>query len=71
MEQVTSRICAAAASLGKRVNEETISSKGPSKRTRQSSRKKAMQATATSAAISIQDTATIGKEATKMIMDLQ
>ena len=70
-EQVTSSICAAIESLKKRVNEETISSEGPSKRTRQSSRKKTMQATATSAANSIQDTAMIGKEATMMIMDLQ
>ena len=53
MEQVTSSICAAAVSLEKRVNEETISSEGPSKRTRQSLRNKALQATATSSANSI------------------
>ena len=71
MEQVTSSICAAAASLGKRANEEITSSEGPSKRTRQSSRKKALKAAATSAADSIQDTAMIGKEAVKMILELQ
>ncbi len=71
MEQVTSSICAAIASLGKRVNEDTISSKGLSKRTRQSSRKKALQAVAISAATSIQNTATIGREAVKMITKLQ
>ena len=71
VEQVTSSICTATASLRNRVNEETISSEGPSKRTRQSLRKKALQAAVTLAANSIQDTATIGKEATKMIMDLQ
>ena len=71
MEQVTSSICATTASLEKRVNEETISSEGPSKRIRPSLRKKALQVAATSAANSIQDTAMIGKEATKMIMDLQ
>ena len=32
MEQVTSSICTATASLGNRVNEENISSDGPSKR---------------------------------------
>ena len=71
MEQVTSSIFIAVASLGKRVNEETIPSEGPNKRTRQSSRKKALQAATTLAANTIQDTASIGKETTKMIMDLQ
>ena len=71
MEQVTSSICAAPASLEKRVKEETISSEGPSKRTRKSSRKKALQAATITAANSIQDTTTIEKEAIKMIMDLQ
>lgn len=71
MEQVTSSIYVAAASLGKRANEEIISSEGQSKRTRQSSRKKALKVSATSAADSIQDIATIGKDAIKMIMELQ
>ena len=71
MEHVTSSIYAAAASLGKRVNEESIPLEGPSKRTRQSSRRKALQAATTSAANTIQDTAMIGKETTKMIIDLQ
>ena len=70
MEQVTSSICAAAVSLGKRENEGTISSEGPSKRTRQSSRKNALITTASSAANSIQDTAMIGKETVKMITEL-
>ena len=71
MEQVTSSICVATTSLGKRANEEIISSEGPSKRTRQRSRKKALKDVATSTANSIQDTTEIGKEATKMIMELQ
>ena len=53
MEQVTSRISAATASLRNRVNEETISSEGPSKRTRQNLRKKALEAAVTLAANSI------------------
>ena len=53
MEHVTSSLCAAVASLGKRENEVIISSEGPSKRTRQSSRKKALKDAATSATDSI------------------
>ena len=49
MEQVTSSICAIAASLGKRANEEISSPEGPSKRKRQSLRKKALKDAATSA----------------------
>ena len=71
MEQVTSCICTTTTSLGKRENEEIISSEGLSKRTRQSLRKKALKATATLVVDSIQDTAMIGKEAIKMIMELQ
>ena len=71
MEQVTSSIYVAAVALGKRVNEGTISSEGPSKRTRQSSRKKALIVATSSAANSIQDTTKIGKEAVKMITELQ
>ena len=71
MEQVTSSICATSTSLGKRANEEIISIEGPSKRTRQSSRKKALKDAATSATDTIQDTAMIGKEVAKMILELQ
>lgn len=71
MEQVISSIYVAVVSLGKRDNKEIISSEGPSKRTRQSLRQKAMKDATALAADSIQDTAEIGKEATKMIMELQ
>ena len=71
MEQVTSSICTSTASLGKQTNEEIISPGGPSKRTRQSSRKRAQEATSVLTADSIQGTAEIGKEVVKMIKELQ
>ena len=69
MEQVTSSICAAAASLGKRVSEEITPAEGLSKRMRQSSRKISMKAALV--ADTIQETVAIGKETAKMILELQ
>ena len=70
MEQVTASICVAAANLGKRGKEE-ITIVGLSKRTRQSSRKLAMEAAATSSADSMNETIEIGKEAARLISELQ
>lgn len=71
MEKFTSSIYVVMATLGKRVNEGTISSEGPSKRTRQSSRKESLIDAASLATYSIQDMAKIGKEAMKMITKFQ
>lgn len=71
MEQVTSSFCVAAASSGKRTYEEIMSPGGPSKRTRQSSRKRAAEAIGGSATDSIQGAAEISKEVVKMIKELQ
>lgn len=71
MEQVTSSIYDVSMSLRKRDNEDIISSKGPRKRTRQSSRKKALKYYVALAIDSILDTAAIGKEVVKMIIELQ
>ena len=70
MEQVTASICAAAANLGKRGKEE-ITIAGPSKRTRQSLRKLAMEAVAASAANTMNETAEIGKEVARLFPELQ
>ena len=69
MEQVTASLCAAAANLGKRGREETITA-GPSKRTRQSSRKMDMEAAAASAADTMLETAEIGKEMARLFSGL-
>ena len=69
MEQVTASICTAAAILGKRGREE-ITTAGPSKRTRQSSRKMAMEAAAASAADTMLETAEIGKEMARLFSGL-
>ena len=74
MEQVTSSLCAVAASLGKKNNEEIMSLGGPSKRTKLSSRKKATEATGGSnfsTADIIHNTAEAGKEVVKLIKELQ
>ena len=70
MEQVTSSICVATASLGKCTNEEIISLGGPSKRTRQSSRKRAQEVVGVLVADFIQGNADIVKEVIKMIQGL-
>ena len=69
MEQVTASLCAAAANLGKRGREESITA-GPSKRTRQSSRKREMEAAAASAADTMLETAEIGKEMARLFPGL-
>ena len=69
MEQVTASLCAAAANLGKRGRVETTTA-GPSKRTRQSSRKMEMEAAAASAADTMLETAEIGKEMARLFPGL-
>ena len=74
MEQVTSSLCAAATSLGKKNNEEIMSLGRPSKRTRLSSRKKVTEATrgfGFSTTDIIHNTMEVGKEVVKMIKELQ
>ena len=74
MEQVTSSLCVAAASLGKKTNKDIMSLRGPSKRTRLSSQKKATEvATGTgfSPIKTIFSTIEVGKETAKMIKELQ
>lgn len=71
MDQVTVTICAAVASLGKRENEGITAAQGPSKRTRQSSRKIAREVAAALAAETMQETTEIGKEVARLIMELQ
>ena len=74
MEQVTSSLCAAAASLGKKTNEEIMSPRGPSKRTRLSSQKKATEAAASTSSSpldTILSTAEVGKETARMTKELQ
>ena len=69
MEQVTASLCAAAANLGKRGRVETTTA-GPSKRTRQSSRKMEMEVAAASAADTMLETAEIGKEMARLFPGL-
>ena len=73
MKKVTSSLCAAVASLGKKTNEEIMSPRGPSKRTRLSSWKKAAEV-ATGSSFTPVDTilniADAGKEVAKMIKEL-
>ena len=73
MEQVTSSLCVATTSLGKKTNEDIISPGGPSKRTKLSSWKKVAEV-ATSTSFSLVDTilsiAKVGKETAKMIKEL-
>ena len=74
MEQVTSSLCAAVVSLGKKNNEETLSPCGPSKRTRQSLRKKVDEATTgtgISSADKVQNTTEASNEVVKLIKELQ
>ena len=74
MEQVTSSLCVAAASLDKKNNEEIMSPSRPRKRTRLSSRKKATKATGGSRFSTtdlINNTIEVGKEVVKMIKELQ
>ena len=71
MDQVTATICEAAATLGKRDNVGTTAAQGPSKRMRQSARKIAREVAAASAAETMHETAEIGKEAARLIMELQ
>ena len=69
MEQVTSSLCAAAESLGKKTNE-VVPPVGPSKRTRLSSRKKATEdvvGTGLTPAGTILSTTDEGKEVAKII----
>ena len=73
MEQVTSSLCVAVESLGRKKNEDIMSPKGPSKRTRLSSQKKdAKVATGTSFSPidTILSIAEVGKETIKMIKEL-
>ena len=73
MEQVTSSLSAAMASLGKKTNE-VLSPRGPSKRTRLSSRKKAVEdavGIGLTPADTILSTADVGKEVAKIIKELQ
>ena len=73
MEQVTSILCAAVASLGKKNNEEIMSPGVPSKRTRLSLRKKVVKATRGSSfsiADIIHNTTKVGKEVVKLIKEL-
>lgn len=78
MEQVTSSLCPATTSLGKKTNE-VMSSGGPSKRTRLSSRKKAAEekvakdaaSTDLTPADTILSTTDVGKEVANIIKELQ
>ena len=73
MEQVTLSLFSAAASLGKKNNEEIMSLGGPSKRTRLSSRKKVAKDTrgyGFSTTEIIHNTIEAGKEVVKMIKEL-
>ena len=73
MEQVTSSLCAAMASLEKETNE-VLSPRGPSKRTRLSSRKKAAEdvvGVGLTPADTILSTADVGKEVAKIIEEPQ
>ncbi len=77
MEQVTSSLCAAITSLGKKTNE-VVSMGGPSKRTRLSLQKKATEEKATkdvagtglTPADTILSTIDVGKEVAKIIKEL-
>ena len=69
MEQVTSSLYVATTSLGKKTNEVT-SPRGPSKRTRLSSQKKAAD-TGLTPADTILSTFDVGKEVAKIIKELQ
>ena len=74
MEQVTSSLCVAAASLGKKTNEDIMSPGGPSKKTISSSWKKAVEVVARtgfSPVDTILSTTEVGKEIAKMIKELQ
>lgn len=81
MEQITSSLCVAAASLGKKSNEEIMSfgntamgsPGGPSKRTRQSTRKKVAEALGVPMPLLadiIQNTVEVGKEVASIIKEL-
>ena len=74
MEQVTSSLCVATASLGKKNNEEIMSLGRPSKRTRLISRKKVAKAIRRSGFSTIdiiQNTIEVSKEVGKLIKELQ
>ena len=74
MEQVTSSLCVATTSLGKKTNAEIMSPGGLSKRTRLSSWKKVAEATGGSSFSTldiIQNIIEVGKEVVKLIKELQ
>ena len=74
MEQVTSCLCAATASLGKKTNEEIMSPRGPSKRTKLSLWKKAIEVASSTSFTTIDTILSIddvGKEVAKTIKELQ